>query len=96
MKGYFNQTALWRRITGYNDYGEPIFSSTLIKVRWEERQQITRDKYGENVVSEARAFCTEPVQIGDRLIYNDQEWTVINVRDGVGLNGNVVFREVLC
>lgn len=96
IERYLNQTAIWKQTTGLNEYGEPITTSRTIKVRWEGKRRLVRDKQGREVVSEARVFCLEPVQPGDILEYGGREWTVITVSEVPDLDGNVVYQEVAC
>lgn len=91
---YLNQTATWKRVVGRNGYGEPVFEESSIKVRWEGRRRLVRNKQGQEVISEARVFCTENVQPGDVLEYGGKEWPVITVSEMPGVNGKVQFREV--
>lgn len=94
ITGYLNQTAIWHYVTGMNEYGEPSTSSKTIKVRWEGKRRLVRNNEGQEVVSEARAFCVEPVQPGDILQYAGHDWPVIAVSETPGLDGQVHFREV--
>lgn len=96
IEQYLNQTATWKQATGLNEYGEPIITSQTIKVRWEGKRRLVRDKQGQEVVSEARVFCLEPVQPGDILMYNGKEWPVIAVSEIPDLDGNIIYREVAC
>lgn len=94
IKGYLNQTATWHYVTGKNSYGEPTFDSKAIKVRWEGKRRLVRDVSGQEVVSEARVFCTAPVQPGDLLEYAGRKWPVITVASVPGLDGATNHREV--
>lgn len=94
IEGYLNQRAVWKRKTGQNEYGEPETSSKSIKVRWEGKRRLVRDNQGQEVVSEARVFCVEPVKPGDKLEYAGREWPVIAVSTIPGLDGNESHREV--
>lgn len=89
-----NQRAVWKRKTGQNEYGEPETSSKSIKVRWEGKRRLVRDNQGQEVVSEARVFCVEPVKPGDILKYEDREWPVIAVSTVPDLGGKEAYREV--
>jgi hypothetical protein len=91
---YLNQTATWHRITGQDGYGEPTYESKTIPVRWEGVRRQVRDKEGREVVSEARVFCTAPVQPGDLLEYAGRKWPVITVASVPGLDGATNHREV--
>ncbi|HHV98599.1 MAG TPA: hypothetical protein GXX36_03340 [Clostridiaceae bacterium] len=55
---------------------------------------MVRDKEGREVVSEARVFCTEPIQPGDLLEYGGMEWPVLAVSTIPDLNGKESHREV--
>lgn len=96
MEWYLNQTATWQQVTGLNEYGEPITTCQAIKVRWEGKRRLVRDKQGQEVVSEARFFCLEAVQPGDLVEYGGKEWTVIAVSETPDLDGQVIYREVAC
>lgn len=91
---YLNQTATWKQVIGLNEYGEPITTSQPIKVRWEGKRRIVRDRQGQEVVSEARVFCLEPLQPGDILNDGARDWPVITVSECPDLAGNVLYREV--
>ncbi len=91
---YLNQSATLKRLTGYNEFAEPITASQAIKVRWEGKRRLVRDKQGQEVVSEARVFCLEAVQPGDVLEYGGKDWPVIAVSEIPGLEGNTAYREV--
>jgi hypothetical protein len=94
IRGYLNQTALWKKVVGQNMYGEPSTSSKTIKVRWEGKRRLVRDNEGREVVSEARVFCIEPVKPGDKLEYAGREWPVIAVSTVPDLGGKEAHREV--
>ena len=93
IKDYLNQTATWHCVTGKNEYGEPVTSSKIIKVRWEGKRRLVRDNEGREVVSEARVFCIEPVKPGDKLEYAGREWPVIAVSTVPDLSGIDSHRE---
>ena len=94
IRCYLNQTAIWKYVIGQNMYGEPKTEEKEIKVRWEGRRRLVRDKDGREVVSEARVFCIEPVKPGDILKYEDRDWPVISVSIVPGLDGSESHREV--
>lgn len=94
IKDYLNQTITWKRVIGRNMYGEPETEEKEIKVRWEGKRRLVRDKDGQEVVSEARVFCIEPVKPGDILKYEDRDWPVISVSIVPGLDGSESHREV--
>jgi hypothetical protein len=94
IRGYLNQTALWKKVVGQNMYGEPETEEKEIKVRWEGKRRLVRDNEGREVVSEARVFCMGAIKPGDLLEYNGREWPVIAVSIVPGLDGSEQFREV--
>jgi hypothetical protein len=93
IEGYLNQRAVWKRKTGSNEYGEPTTSSKTISVRWEGKRRLVRDNQGQEVVSEARVFCIEPVKPGDELEFDGRRWPVIAVSMVPDLNGKECYRE---
>jgi hypothetical protein len=94
IQDHLNQTATWYCVTGQNEYGESITSSKTISVRWEGKRRLVRDVSGQEVVSEARVFCTEAVKVGDLLEHDGRSWPVIAVSAMPGLNGVESHKEV--
>lgn len=94
IEGKLNQIALWKRVTGKNEYGEPITVDADIRVRWEGKRRLVRDAMGQEVISEALVFCLEDVQPGDVLVWQEREWPIIMVSEIISLNGTTSHREV--
>ncbi|MTV47758.1 hypothetical protein GJ688_02015 [Heliobacillus mobilis] len=94
IRAYLNQKAIWRQVTGKDINNDPKTEDKEIAVRWEGRRRLVRDKRGQEVVSEARVYCLEPVQPGDFLIWQGVDWPVIAVSEVPGLGGKVSHREV--
>lgn len=95
IRNYLNQIAVWKKKTGQDGYGEPIFADPVtIKVRWEGRRRLVRDKTGKEVVSESEVICIEDVRPDDVLAYGGREWVVIAVGEAPGLSGSISHREV--
>lgn len=95
MREYLNQKAVWRKVIGRDAFTQPVFADPIsIQVRWEGKRRLVRDTRGQEVVSEARVFCLEAVQPGDKLEYGGRAWTVIAVNEIPDLAGVVVLREV--
>ena len=95
IEGTLNQTATWKRKTGNDGYGQPVFAlPTTIKVRWEGKRRLVRDAQGNQVVSEARVYCIDGVSTGDVLTYGGRDWIAIAVSEVPDLNGRVLYREV--
>lgn len=93
---YLNQTVVLKKVVGLNEAAEPITEDHPIKVRWEGKRRLVRDKQGQEVVSEARFFCLEEVSPGDIVEYGGREWLVIAVTEIPDLDGQVIYREVAC
>jgi hypothetical protein len=94
IRDYFNQTATWYKAGVPDMYGAPSFTEQAIKVRWEFKRRLVRNKEGVEVVSECRVFCQEPVQSGDALAYEGVNYPVINHAILPGLDGIELYREV--
>ncbi len=96
IEDYLNQTAIWKKVTGLNEFGEPVTDEIPIKIRWEGKRRLVRNNQGQEVVSEARFFCLEEVQPGDIIEYGGKEWPVITVSEVPDLDGRVIYREAAC
>jgi len=94
VTSYLTQRATWKRTVGLNEYGEPVTADTTIRVRWEGKRRLVRNAQGQEVVSEARVFCVDPVQPGDILEHDGRGWPVITVSAVPGLGGATSHREV--
>lgn len=95
IEAYLNQTAIWHQVTGKNAHAEPIFADPVnIKVRWEGKRRLVRNKDGHEIVSEARVFCLEAIKPEDLIEYDDRKWPVITASPIPGLDGEVSHREV--
>lgn len=63
-----NQTATYWFPSGAGSWGEPAWSSPqTISVRWQEKQQLIRDKEGREVTSDAVVYVTIPINPEGRL-----------------------------
>lgn len=95
MTGHLNQDAIWHKSTGKkNAFNEPEFTTTEIKVRWEERRRYIRNRKGQTVESQASVTCKEPVQEGDYLEYRGRKWPVITLDGPPDINGKILYWEV--
>lgn len=93
IRGYLNQNARWKKLISEDGYPPRPGSPTEIKVRWEAKRRLVRNREGVEVVSEARVFCLAEVNPGDVLEYGGRDWPVIAVSEAVGLDGKTMFRE---
>ncbi|AVX21599.1 hypothetical protein SAMN02745885_01652 [Carboxydocella sporoproducens DSM 16521] len=96
VKEYLRQSAILLKKTGQNEFGESLFSSLAINVRWENRIKVIRDSRGQEVVSEARFFCLEEVKPGDKIEYASRRWEIVSVTESVDLNGAIMYRVAYC
>lgn len=94
IANYLNQTATWYKAGKLDMYGAPSYTEQKIKVRWEFKRRLVRNKEGIEVVSECRVFCQEPVKAGDKLKYGDATYPVINYSILPTLDGSELYREV--
>ena len=63
-----NQTATYWYPTGGGSWGEPTWSDPqILSVRWQDKQQLIRDKEGREVVSEAVVYTHIPIVQEGRL-----------------------------
>ncbi|MGE5572939.1 MAG: hypothetical protein ACM3ZU_07985 [Bacteroidota bacterium] len=96
IERFLNQSAIWRHVIDRDGHAQPVHDSdVVIRVRWEGKRRLVRDRRGQEVVSEARMFCLEPVQPGDEIEYAGRRWTAIAVSEMAGLDGEVLYREVV-
>ncbi len=93
ISGYLNQTATWKHLVSSDGYPPQPDVGTAIKVRWEARRRLVRNAQGQEVVSEARVYCTEAIQPGDVLAFGGRDWPVLTVSEAPGLDGRVLYRE---
>jgi len=96
VKEYLRQSAILLKKTGQNEFGESLFSSSAINVRWENRTKVIRDSKGQEVVSEARFFCLEEVRPGDKIEFSGRKWEIVSVAESVDLNGATMYRVAYC
>lgn len=93
---YLTQSAVWKRVTGRDPYGNPITATTIISVRWEGRRTLVRNAQGEQVISDTQLFTVEPVQPGDIIQDADgREWPVITVTTHRAFSGAELYRQVM-
>lgn len=93
IAAYLNQTATLYRKTGQDAYGKPTYDAgTTVKVRWQGRLKLVRDKTGKEVVAESQVWLRETVAVDDKLTYGGRDYIVLAVTEEVGLDGTVSHR----
>lgn len=93
---YLNQSVVWKKVTGVNEFGEPVTVSQTIKARYESKRKLVRDRTGQEVVSEARFYCLQAVQAGDLIDRDGRDWPIIAVTEFMDLDGTLVYRKADC
>lgn len=94
ISGYLTQTAKWRKMVSQDGYPPQPGPPTEIKCRWEDRRRLVRNAQGQEVVSEARAWCRERIEPGDVLEFGGRSWSVLTVGMVPSLDGKGTFYEV--
>ena len=92
---YFNQTVTWKAVSSVNEYNEATTTSTSIPARFEYKRKKVRDKNGVEVISEAQCYTESAVKPDDIITYDGVDWPVVTVENCVGLEGEVLFYEVM-
>lgn len=91
---YLNQTVTLKTKGAVNEYNEPTYTTSNIKVRFEYKRRMVRNNLGQEVVSEARCFTTTEVNEDDIITFDGKDWNVLAVEDCVGLEGTISHYEV--
>ena len=65
----------WPTLTKDGLGGFTFAAPVLLKGRWEDKQELFRDKNGEEVLSEAWVYLETDIVIGDYIAENDQTGT---------------------
>jgi len=94
IDNYLNQRVIWKRAVGIDAYGKPSLSQSTISARVEEQNRLIRSKTGEQVVSVARLFVKDLVNIDDRITLNGKDYMVLSVESCMSLDGEEVYRIV--
>jgi hypothetical protein len=91
MADYCNQSAVWKKAVGPNEYAETIYADPVgIPCRKEIKLRLVRDKNGNQVVSDTRLFTPEQIQVDDLI----DDRVVISAQPSIDLDGNTDGYEV--
>lgn len=64
----FRQTMTYWAPTGHDTYGKPTFASpTTYACRWEDKQELFRDKKGQEVISKSKVYTGATLNIDGYL-----------------------------
>ncbi|MBN2880006.1 MAG: hypothetical protein JXN65_10320 [Clostridia bacterium] len=68
LKKYLNQSVLWQRCTGHDEYGTPVYAEGVeIKARVIPMQKIVADSLGKQAVSTTTVISSEEVGLEDLI-----------------------------
>lgn len=89
-----NQSAVLKRRSGSDLYGDPVFSTGVtVKMRWEAMPKLVINANAESVPSNARVWTTETVSVGDVFAYGGADHPVIAVTSVPDFAGRATFTE---
>lgn len=72
MRLNLNQTCVYWSPAGVNGFGEPLYADPVeLACRWEDKQELFRDKEGQEVVSSAVVYPESTVVLGGYLFLGD-------------------------
>lgn len=96
INSYLHQSAGWQAKGIVNENNEATFAAPVtIDCRFEYRRKMVRNRQGQEVISEATMFTKSPVIPDDLIIFDSRDWVVISVANEAGLDGTVLFYEVM-
>ena len=95
LRCYANQSVNHKSVISTDEYCQSSYATTAaIECRIEYSRKTVKNKEGQEVISEARAFTTTAVKPDDVITYDSKDWPVISVANMVNLKGEVKFDEV--
>ena len=95
LSAYCNQTITLKTKTSIDAYNQATYTTSSVKARFEYKRKVVRNKKGEEVVSEARAYTKTAVKPDDVITFDSVDWTVIAVSNMTDINGLIVGYEVM-
>jgi len=91
---YLKQSATIKRRTGVTSSGTPLFTTIPIKCLFEWGAKLVVDGTGQVVTAAGHLFTVTPVHVGDLVVHEGRDWTVIAAYARIGLSGKVDHYEV--
>ncbi len=68
VKKYLNQTAVWEKCTGHDEYGKAVYAEGAdIAVRKVPMQKLVTDNFGRQTVSKMTVLCREEISVEDLI-----------------------------
>lgn len=92
---YLNQSISLKKKGTVDAYNQATYTTSTIKARVEYKRKMVTDKTGQLVLSQAQCYTITKVSPDDVIVYDGIEWPVISVNDCAGINGEVLFYEVM-
>jgi hypothetical protein len=92
---YLNQSITLKSKTTVDAYNQATYTTSTIKARFEYKRKMVTDKTGQQVISEAQCYTTTQVKPDDVITYDGVDRPVISAQDCVGIDGTVMFYEVM-
>jgi hypothetical protein len=90
-----NQTAVWKRKTGVNEYNEQSFAADeTIYCRIEYKGRMVRDSQKQQIMSEISVYTVSAVKPDDVIVIDSVEYPVLTVANQADLDGDILFYEV--
>lgn len=69
---YFPQNCTWWARTASDGYGGILFAEPVVLgCRWEDKQQLFRNRSGDEEMSAAIAYIDRAIEVGDFLIFGN-------------------------
>lgn len=95
LSSYLNQSVTLKSKASVNAYNEATYTTSTVKARFEYKRRMVTDREGQQVVSDAQCYTVTQVKPDDVIVYDGINWPVIVVQDHVGIDGTVMYYEVM-
>lgn len=91
---YTKQNCNWYVKTGYDKAGKSLYGTpTVIKCRYTPKQQLIKDKAGKETMSKGVFLAFEKIGLEDVLEVDGLKNNIMQIEDGIDLDGNFCFRR---
>lgn len=95
LKHLMNDSAVLKSVQNVSEYDIPAITDIKnIKCRIEFAVKTDNDSFSVKKTKPARMFCYDPVNVGDIVSYNLENYNVIQVNTYEDLDGKTTLREV--
>ena len=96
IEDYMNQVIeMMEAPDGYDAYGKPKYKlvASDVPCTWQGKVKLVPDKTGKEVIAQAEIRTQTEVSVDYRLTYQGKPYTVISVREAVGMDGELDYRQ---